>query len=304
MAEACCGSAGFAILEDVKSRAMAVLALLAFPASLFLARAAAADEIRLKDGTKIIGTIVGYENESFKVQTSYGFAFVRKDKVAAIIPSEPKPDTVLETEKSAATKKHEPKDATDSRAAASAASSGAAESGARAATSAPATTPPAPPSPPPMREEVQGNLYINHAYGFHLYKPPSWRVIEGAQMTLPAAIVAMGTGDETTLLVIAREPLKDSLETQATATEKQLREIYTNYRELSGHHTHVAGLPAIERRYRGTVDGHDWSGVVLALARGNDVFTILGMTYADSDLIQIQENVIAKTIASLEFTAK
>jgi hypothetical protein len=26
------------------------------------------------------------------------------------------------------------------------------------------------------------------------------------------------------------------------------------------------------------------------------------MTYADSDLIQIQENVIARTIASLEFT--
>jgi hypothetical protein len=31
------------------------------------------------------------------------------------------------------------------------------------------------------------------------------------------------------------------------------------------------------------------------------VFTILGMTSADSDLIQIQENVIAKTIASLQF---
>ncbi len=152
-----------------------------------------------------------------------------------------------------------------------------------------------------MREEVQGNRYINHTYGFHLYKPPSWRVIEGAQKTLPTAIVAMGTGDETTLLVIAREPLKGSLETQATATEKQLREIYTNYRGLSGHHTRVAGFPAIEQRYRGTADGHDWSGVVLALARGNEVFTILGMTYADSDLIQIQENVIAKTIASLEF---
>ena len=155
-----------------------------------------------------------------------------------------------------------------------------------------------------MREEVQGNRYINHSYGFHLYKPPSWRVIEGAQKTLPTAIVAMGTGDETTLLVIAREPLKDSLETQAAASEKQLREIYTNYRRLSEQRARVAGLPAIERRYRGTVDDHDWSGVVLSLARGNDVFTILGMTYADSDLIQIQENVIAKTIASLAFTAK
>ena len=32
-----------------------------------------------------------------------------------------------------------------------------------------------------------------------------------------------------------------------------------------------------------------------------DIFTVLGMTYADSDLIQIQENVIAKAITSLSF---
>src|SRR5205807_3322442 len=57
-----------------------------------LAPSAAADEIRLKDGSKILGTIVGYEDNSFKVQASYGFALVRKDKVAAIIPIEPKPE--------------------------------------------------------------------------------------------------------------------------------------------------------------------------------------------------------------------
>ena len=322
---------------------MAALAVLAFTASLSSAQEAAADEIRLKDGTKIIGAIVGYENDSFKVQTSYGFAFVRKDKVAAIIPSEPKPETAAEPNRPAAAKKREPKAATESRATAAAEArevrqkgeppGSAAVSAARGETSAPissthtgpsspAATSPAPasqptapasstqpvsapatpPAPPPMREEVQGNLYINHTYAFRLYKPPSWRVIEGAQKTLPTAIVVMGTGDETTLLVIAREPLKGSLDAQAAATDRQLREIYTNYRGISEQRTRVAGLPAIERRYRGTVDDHDWSGIVLSLARGNEVFTILGMTYADSDLIQIQENVIVKTIASLEFT--
>jgi len=334
----------------MKGRTIGALAVLAFAASLSMAQRAAADEIRLKDGTKIIGTIVGYENESFKVQTSYGFAFVRKDKVAAIIPSEPKPEAAPEPNRPAAAKKHEPKGTAESRPAAAAearevrqkgetpagaSSPGAAVSGTRAAASAPvstthagpsspattspapasqpaasaaasapAATPATPPGPPPMREEVQGNLYINHTYAFRLYKPPSWRVIEGAQKTLPTAIVVMGTGDETTLLVIAWEPLKGSLDAQAAATDKQLREIYTNYRGISGQRTRVAGLPAIERRYRGTVDDHDWSGVVLSLARGNEVFTILGMTYADSDLIQIQENVIVKTIASLEFTSR
>jgi hypothetical protein len=31
---------------------------------------------------------------------------------------------------------------------------------------------------------------------------------------------------------------------------------------------------------------------------------VLGMTYADTDLIQIQENVITRAIASLEFSGK
>jgi hypothetical protein len=39
------------------------------------------------------------------------------------------------------------------------------------------------------------------------------------------------------------------------------------------------------------------------VARGGDIFTALGMTYADSDLIQIQENVIARAITSLDFNA-
>src|SRR5713226_4426174 len=93
-----------------------------------------------------------------------------------------------------------------------------------------------------------------------MYKPPGWHVIEDAQKTLPTAIAAMGTGDETTLLVIGRELLKTSLDLQAASTERQLREIYQNYRRLSEQRSRVAGLPALERRYRGTVDGHDWSG--------------------------------------------
>ena len=41
----------------------------------------------------------------------------------------------------------------------------------------------------------------------------------------------------------------------------------------------------------------------MTIARGNEVFTVLGMTYADDDLIQIQENVIGRAIASLDFSA-
>ncbi len=47
-------------------------------------RAAQADELKLKDGTKIVGTIVGFEENSFKVKTNYGFAVVQKDQVLSI----------------------------------------------------------------------------------------------------------------------------------------------------------------------------------------------------------------------------
>ena len=46
-----------------------------------------ADELKLKDGTTITGTIVGFEENSFKVKTSYGFAEVQKDQVVSIVIS-------------------------------------------------------------------------------------------------------------------------------------------------------------------------------------------------------------------------
>src|ERR1700739_1591604 len=56
--------------------------------------AAHSDELKLKDGTKIVGTIVGFEENSFKVKTSYGFAVVQKDQVLSIsiTDSAKKPD--------------------------------------------------------------------------------------------------------------------------------------------------------------------------------------------------------------------
>src|SRR5277367_1240053 len=69
---------------------LTALALLLFTAS------ACADEIKLKDGSKITGTIVGFEDNSFKVKTSYGFAVVQKDQVVSITVTDaakkPEPD--------------------------------------------------------------------------------------------------------------------------------------------------------------------------------------------------------------------
>jgi hypothetical protein len=317
-----------------------------------------ADEIRLKDGTKLKGVIVAYEDNMFKIKTDFGYLLVEKDKIASIIPSAPaeaKKDAPAAAKKEAAPATKTPDEAQPAVAPASETSkepaptainasakspvpaaatkndksspkitaanvkpgAPAAQPPANAAapTIKPATTAPvaglpsavtAPaaskePEVPANKEEIQGNLYTNYTHGFRMYKAPSWNSIEEARNALPNAIVALGTFNQSTLMVIGEEKTKEPLHTAAAIVEKRLREVYANYRQISERKSVVGGLPAIEYKYRGSADDHDWSGTLVVVSRGTDILTVLGMTYADTDLIQIQENVISRSIASLDF---
>ncbi|HME12072.1 MAG TPA: hypothetical protein VKF79_04385 [Candidatus Acidoferrum sp.] len=363
-------------------RALTVCGIAVLCLALGFAARARADEIRLKDGNKLYGVIVAYEDNMFKVRTPFGYVLVEKDKIAEIVPStigaadsSPEAKANAKRDLTAATKKNapakavhaapptaEPMSAAESdaaSAAASAATSSGAPPGTPAATEvsertvdpavekrektaaimanttvkpqlpapaakkvvAPAIRPAAEPAlptgaavsstaapvapqePDVLPEEIRGNLYVNHANGFTIYKAPSWNLIEDARKALPNAMVAMGTFNESTLLVVGKEKNKEALETAATAVERRLREVYDNYRQISRRTTAVNGLPGIEYRFRGMADEHDWSGTLVVLTRNGETFTILGMTYADTDLIQIQENVIARSIASLKFSS-
>jgi hypothetical protein len=317
-----------------------ILAIAALPAC--------GDEIRLKDGKKLYGVIVAYEENMFKVKTDFGYVLVEKDKIASIIPAaatgseaQPakapanaqlkaesavaadggsSPNNASEKSAVASSGKQNKKDKTEGKISAAAVKP---ELPANA-TSAVAVTPPAPkgsvvtinaslptataqPAPPKepelpaIREDVQGNLYTNYTHGFRMYKAPSWQIMGDARSALPNAIVAMGTANESSLLVVGREKTKDPLDSAATTVEKRLSDVYDNYHRVSLRKTVIGGSPAIEFRYRGKADEHDWSGKLVVISHSGDIFTILGMTYADSDLIQIEENVIAKAIASLSF---
>jgi hypothetical protein len=303
------------------------------------------DEIKLKDGTKIVGTIVGFEENSFKVKTSYGFAEIQKDQVVSISisdaakkpdadkkpdaekkpePAAEKPATPAKPAKKEATADATPEKPspstkpakTESKAASSTASAApvpvvtpppAKTTPAPAVAPAPATVavaappPPKPAPPEPMREEVNGNTYTNDTFGFQMYKPPDWQVIAGARALLPGTITAMGTEDETTYLLIGQETAGKSLASDMDDTDHRLRDIMENFRALGETHINVSGMTVVERRFRGSVDKHDWSGVVVFVPRGTQLYTIFGMTYADTDLVQIQENVIHRAISSLTF---
>jgi hypothetical protein len=302
-----------------------------------------ADDIKLKDGSTISGTIVGFEDKSFKVKTSYGFAIVQKDQVVSISMSDA-PKAMAEkapdppSEKTPAPEAAQPEPVKTSapplpamagsdadpaakiqpvaksapapaRVAAKAPAGPAASTfpapitkSAAAPAPAPNIAPPKPPAPEPIKEAVIGNTYTNETYRFHMYKPPDWDVIATAPKVLPGAITAMGTGDDMTYLLIGQEPAGKSLATDMDTTEKRLRDVMANFRPLDDKQITVSGTTATEHRFRGSVDQHDWSGVVVLVPRGEKLFTIFGMTRADNDLVQIQENVIARAISSLQFT--
>ena len=263
---------------------------------------ARADELKLKDGSKITGTIVGFEENSFKVKTSYGFAVVQKDQVVSIVvtgaaPSPASADKPATESKPASTK---PPKADPPPPPAVAKSAPPAPQPSAVAAAAPAPPKPAPPEP--VRETVSGNLYTNETYGFQMYKPPDWNVIAGARSLLPGSITAMGTDDQTTYLLIGQDSSGKSLATDMDATDRRLRDILDNFRSLGEKRVTISGVTAVERRFRGSVDQKDWSGVVVYIPRDTHVYTIFGMTLADTDLVQIQENVISRAISSLQFT--
>jgi hypothetical protein len=400
---------------------------------MLLAFAARADELTLKDGTKIGGTIVGFEENSFKVKTSYGFAVVLKEQVASITigttgtmgtvgvdaktsPGAAAADAAASAPPALLTPPAlapagdaaKPANAARASAAANAATSSAGSAPSTLAASAakpvdasklnvasavaappspvitpvvsvtpvkqpapeakapvaastldgkpakpetantaagtpkssvesnaaaravapnqvaaPVTAPttvaaaaPAPkpavaaPAPAvaavaavePIREQVVGNTYTNATYGFQMYKPPTWEVIAGVPSVLPGAIAAMGTNDQTTYLLVGQEAGGSSAAGVKDATERRLRDITDNFRALGESSVVISGGRATEFRFRGGVDGHDWSGVAVFVPHGARIFTIFGMTLADSDLVQIQENVIERAISSLQFT--
>jgi hypothetical protein len=292
-----------------------------------------ADEIRLKDGQKLYGVIVAYEDNMFKVKTDFGYVLVEKDKIASIVPNvtgghnaaKPDPPAGEKPAPAKAPAASAPEAVPEKRTisfggpttpivpptktannAASVTNAPALKATAKPpAATLVTTSQPAKPKeiePPGNRETLQGNLYINYTHGFQMYKPPSWKLLDDANKEIPNAIVAMGTSNESTLMVVGSEKTKGSLDATAADVEKRLRETYGNYRRISQRKTVAGGFPAVEIHYRGLADEHDWSGTLVVVSRGEDIFSVLGMTYSDSDLIQIQENVIGRAISSLEFS--
>src|SRR3989304_5141738 len=219
--------------------ALLVTALLALPA--------AAEEFYLKDGTRLVGKIVAYEKDSFRVETSFGIAIIYKDRIERIV--------------------FEPgsKEAADK-------------------------TGPAPAPPPPATDPS----------GFRMSSPPPWP--PSPQLVRPGGplVAALGTPDETTLMLVGRENFNGDLTGYARLAENALQRTYADYRKQNERRTTVAGLPAFERDFTGEAEGRFWTGTALYFARGRDYFTILSLTAA-GDTTNFQQTLFCQVVATLGF---
>jgi hypothetical protein len=297
-------------------------ALLALTAALSLAVSPVpAEEITLHNGQKIVGTIVGFEDDMFRVETEFGFALIRKDRVRSISFG---PSSSKEAGQKPGERKNPPPAPKSAPSALEKATGSSLEATKPAAESAPVpvassmsaspATAPAPakaPPPPPVsrpldeplptqiQERVEGNSYINDTFHFAMYKPPGWKIHEEAPRETGRAIVAMGPEDEQTFLIVERQVWSGPPDLKNDTTEANLRQTYQDYQAISESPTKLDGRPAVRRDFQGLMDGVEWHGVSVRVAEGNTVFGIIGLTSAET--FQFQQALLNKIINSYRF---
>jgi hypothetical protein len=299
------------------------------------------EEITLKDGQKIVGTIIGYENDMFRVETTFGIALIRKDKVASIemskpgapIPSAPVPPATKTLEAKPASvapgkeaeplpiiphvnafvpiKPQEPSPAPVSHVQDPAHISKWAL--APVLGSAPTLAASIPPPPPPpshpidvpmpahLEEHVDANTYFSDTFKFSMFKPPDWKIYEGVPKETGSGIMAMGTDDEQTLLIVDRQVWSGTPKLSDDEVDGKLRQTYQEYHRISEAAFECDGQTATRRTFSGVLDGAEWHGVAVHVIRGNTVFGIFGLTSAET--FQFQEAIFNKIIKTLHFSA-
>ncbi len=256
-----------------------------------------AEEITLKDGKKITGTVVGFENGMFRVETDFGFALIKRETVKSISfgagdSKNPAPKVASRTAV----------ERSNAQAAPSVPSSPAAvavEPAPKPPVAPPVSRPLDEPLPTEIRERVEGTTYINETFQFSFYKPPGWKVHENAARETGRAIVALGPEDEHTVLFAERQVWSGAPNLKANATDANLRSTYRDYKLLSESSLEADGHPALRREFSGVLDGAEWRGISLRVAQGNTVFGLVGLTSAEN--LQFQQAVLNKIIASFRF---
>ena len=192
-----------------------------FTVSLFVVAAmpAAAEEIALKDGTKIVGRMSALSADKIEVETAYGKMQLKRADVLTI--SFP-------------------------------------ENGAPSASSAPTPAPGATVKRegPAIDDSLQGTQYVNRSGKFAMTLPPDWRINPNLSKA-PATIAALSSRDDMRYVLVSREEYNGSLESYKGLGEIIARKSLSNYEELSSSPITIDGKQGLLVSYRGNLPKAD-----------------------------------------------
>jgi hypothetical protein len=192
-----------------------MLRTLFFPYLLFLAASlpATAEEIQLKDGTKIVGHITSLQGDRIEVETAYGkMQLKRADILTISFPENGAPS-------------------------------------ASASASAPATSSVKPPAVQ-IQESLNGTQYVNKTAQFTLTLPSGWKIDQKIQRSAPV-VTFLTSPDSMRFLTVTQEEFNGSLESYKGMLELTYRKSFGGYEELSESPVKIDGKPALLISFRG-----------------------------------------------------
>jgi hypothetical protein len=182
---------------------------------LLAAMPATAEEISLKDGTKIVGHMTAISADKIEVETSYGKVQLKRSDILTISFPENGPA------------------ATSSDAAAS--DSSAAKVAA-----------------PKIDEFLNGVQYVNRTGQFTLTVPPDWVLSPDLRRT-PDALAALSSRDKMRYVAVIREDYPGSPESYKEIMLLGARKGLGNFEELAQSSMTIDGKPSLVVYYRGTL---------------------------------------------------
>ena len=153
--------------------------------------------------------------------------------------------------------------------------------------------------PAHLQEHVDGTTYFSDTFQFSMFKPPDWKIYEGVPKETGSGIMAMGTEDEQTLLIVDRQVWSSTPKLTSDQVEAKLRQTYEEYQRISEESVECDGQTATRRSFTGVLDGAEWHGVAVHVIHGNTVFGIIGLTSAET--FQFQGAIFNKVIGTFHF---
>jgi hypothetical protein len=175
---------------------------------------AVAEEISLKDGTKIVGHMNSLTSDKIEVVTAYGKMLVKRSDIVTISFPENNPSGAATSAPDAAAVKKDP--------------------------------------PPVIDEALNGTQYVNRTGRFSLTLPAGW-IINPDLPHSKAAIAGLSSKDKMRFLMVVQEEYTGSLESYKDLGQLQARGSFGNYEELSESPVTIDGKAGLMISYRGAL---------------------------------------------------